>query len=90
MFYAVVERRVKGRSRIIEVIPSISLWIIKPAMTVTNQLKAAFLEKQGWKHNRIFSINLSIDTFPICQSLCYPYRQDNIDFGGVLVFDLET
>ncbi len=56
-------------SRITEVMSGISERTIKPAVTVTNQPKEAFLEKQVRKHNKISSINLSIGTSHLPESM---------------------
>ena len=54
----------RSRSLIIEVMPRESERTINPVMIVANHSNAAFLEKQGRKHNRISLINLSIWYFP--------------------------
>jgi len=54
----------RSRSLIIEVMPRESERTINPVMIAADHSNAAFLEKQGRKHNRISLINLSIWYFP--------------------------
>ena len=54
----------RTRSLIIDVMPRESERIINPVMMVANHSNAVNLEKQGRKHNKISSINLSIWYFP--------------------------
>lgn len=59
MHHAIVERWIRGE--VTEVIPSMSEQTMRLAMIVTAHPKAALLEKQGRKHNKIFSINVNIE-----------------------------
>ena len=54
----------RSRSLIIEVMPRESERTINPVMIAADHSNAAFLEKQGRKHNSISLINLSIWYFP--------------------------